>query len=319
MSTQVEQRLWSDVAALIGNFEDRRVGSPGHLAARQWVQRRLSDLRLSPFRDGSYVLPYESRFANVVGVVPAAPGSDPHAKPWVLGAHYDTVPFTPGADDNAASVAVVLEVAARLMARPVNRPVVVPIFDAEEPPYFRTEQMGSRRLVEDHLGDHVHAAVILDLVAHQVQAPGLGDLVGFMGAESHPAWAETVRAVAQEFGPLLSLPNAVMPDMSDHYAFRLQGLPFIFVSCGQGPHYHMPTDTIENMDLPKAARVADMVERLIRGADASPFDGAVTHDASLLSYDLLRDLLGTEALTQLGVGSSQDVDRGLRHLVGLLR
>lgn len=328
MSSQVEARIHADVAAMIANFEDRRVGSAGHLAARQWAERRLGELGLTPYAGKGFVLPYGPRsegsgfahgFANVVGVVPAAPGSEPDAKPWVLGAHYDTVPFTPGADDNAASVAVVLEVAARLKVRPVNRPVVVPIFDAEEPPFFHSELMGSTRFVEDHIGSNVHAAVILDLVAHAVQAPGLEALVGFMGAESHPAWADTVRAIAHGFGPLLSLPNAIMPDMSDHRAFRLRGLPFMFVSCGQGTHYHMPTDTIENMDLPKAARVADMVEALIRGADAAPFEGAVAHDASPLAYDLLRGLLPAPTLQRLGVNSSADVNDGLRQIVGLLR
>lgn len=191
MGNQVVERLRADVAALIATFEDRRVGSAGHLAAREWVHRRLSGMGLEPYKDGEFVLPYGpephgagpgKRFANVVGVVPAAPGTSPAAKPWVLGAHYDTVPFTPGADDNAASIAVVLEVAARLLERPVSRPVVVPIFDAEEPPYFHTELMGSVRFAKDHIGQNVHAAVILDLIAHPVPAPGLEDLVGLMGA-----------------------------------------------------------------------------------------------------------------------------------------
>lgn len=185
MRAEVERRLLSDITAIISTFEDRRVGSPGHLAAREWAHQRLRGLGLAPYKGGEYVLPYGANpraganagdhdygVANVVGVVPAANGSDPAAKPWVLGAHYDTVPYTPGADDNAASVAVVLEAAARLLARPVSRPVVVPIFDAEEPPYFHTDRMGSTRFVEDHSGTNVHAAVILDLVAHQIPALG---------------------------------------------------------------------------------------------------------------------------------------------------
>lgn len=327
MGSQIVERLRADVAALIATFEDRRVGSAGHLAAREWVHQRLREVGLTPYKDGEFVLPYGpqphgagpgNQFANVVGVVPAAPGSDPAAKPWVLGAHYDTVPFTPGADDNAASVAVALEVAARLLERPVSRPVVVPIFDAEEPPYFHTELMGSVRFVEDHIGQNVHAAVILDLIAHAVPAPGLEHLVGLMGAESHPAWADSVRAVAQEFGPVISLPNEIMADMSDHYAFRRAGLPFMFVSSGQGTHYHMPTDTVENLDLNKAARVADLVEGLIRGADAVPFGGAQPHDTSQLDHDLLQALLGPAGLAGVGINSSADVRAGLRRLVGVL-
>ncbi|MFA5552266.1 MAG: M20/M25/M40 family metallo-hydrolase [Trueperaceae bacterium] len=327
MGSQTAERLRADVAALISGFEDRRVGSAGHLAAREWAHQRLREMGLKPYKDGEFVLPYGpephgagpgSRFANVVGVVPAAPGADPAAKPWVLGAHYDTVPFTPGADDNAASIAVVLEVAARLLERPVSRPVVVPIFDAEEPPYFHSDLMGSVRFVQDHSGPNVHAAVILDLIAHAIPAPGLEDLVGLMGAESHPAWADSVRAVAQQFGPAISLPNEIMADMSDHYAFRLAGVPFMFFSSGQGPHYHQPSDNMANLDLNKAVRVADMVEGLIRGADSLPFDGARQHDASPLDHELLQGLLGPAGLAGLGISSSADVRRGLQNLVGVL-
>lgn len=139
-----------------------------------------------------------------------------------------------------------------------------------------------------------------------------------MGAESHPAWADTVRAIARDLGPLLSVPNDVMADMSDHYAFRKAGLPFMFITCGQGPHYHQPSDTVDNLDLAKAARVADMAEQLIRRSDDSPFHGARTHDASPLSYELLQGLLGPAELAGLGVNSSHDVNSGLRRLVSVM-
>lgn len=124
--------------------------------------------------------------------------------------------------------------------------------------------------------------------------------------------------MAQEFGPVISLPNDIMADMSDHYAFRREGLPFMFVSSGQGTHYHMPTDNMANLDLNKATRVADLVEGLIRGADAVRFDGAQPHDTSQLDHDLLRSLLGPTGLAGLGISSSADVRAGLRRLVGVL-
>ena len=62
----------------------------------------------------------------------------------MVGGHYDTVVGTPGADDNATGNAAVLEFARLLRAAPLDRTVRLVAFAKEEPPFFRTEQMGSR-------------------------------------------------------------------------------------------------------------------------------------------------------------------------------
>ena len=56
--------------------------------------------------------------------------------PVLLGAHYDTCDSLPGADDNAAAVPVLLEVAAQMADETLERPVILAFFDAEEPPHF---------------------------------------------------------------------------------------------------------------------------------------------------------------------------------------
>lgn len=304
------ERLRQDISELT-THEDRRVGSAGHAAARAWAEARMQRLGLAPYSGGKYVLPYEDGFANVVGVAPGLSDS----LPIVLGAHYDTVPGTPGADDNAASVAVVFEVAARLVRNPAARPVVIAIFDAEEPPYFHTRLMGSTRFVEDHIGERVHAAVILDLIAHATPLPGLEDIVALMGAESHPEWSGIARRAAELHLQLVTVPNDVLPDMSDHYAFRLAGRPYLFVTCGQGPHYHRPSDTLENLDLEKAARVTDLVEMIVREAGNERFGDALPHDSGPLDYEMLRRVLGDEALAAMGVTSPTHVRDGLGRLV----
>jgi len=273
-----------------------------------------------------WVLPYSETLANVVGIAPSADGASwgttadalPRVNPVVIGAHYDTVPGSPGADDNAAAVAVVLEVAARLVARPAARPVVAAIFDAEEPPYFHSDLMGSVRFVADQLGGDAHAAIVLDLIANHVGIPNLEGLVGVMGSESHHGWPDIVRPVARALGPVLTLPNALMPDMSDHYAFRLARRPFLFLSAGQGQHYHRPTDTPANADMTKAARVADMLERLTRAVAATDWDGSDPHDPSEFDLERLREVLGPEALNQLNVRSPRDAHEALRRLVSML-
>jgi acetylornithine deacetylase/succinyl-diaminopimelate desuccinylase-like protein len=61
----------------------------------------------------------------------------------VVGAHYDTVPGSPGANDNATGVAAVLALARRFAGRPRPRTIRFVAFVNEEPPWFQTEAMGS--------------------------------------------------------------------------------------------------------------------------------------------------------------------------------
>lgn len=307
-------RLRTDVGRLTSH-PDRVVGSAGHVAARTWAVDRFRTLGLASLTGHSFELPYEhrgARFANVAGVIPGSRGEG--GLPVVLGAHYDTVAGTPGADDNAASLAIVAEVAARLVRHPASRPVLVVAFDAEEPPHFQQRTMGSIRFVEDHVGERVHAAIVLDLVAHAIPLDGLRDVVALMGAESHPAWVDVVERLAQGPFSLLTVPNAVMPDMSDHRAFRLAGRPYLFVTCGQGPDYHRPTDTLARLDLRKAAVVADLVEQIVRASAESQMDGATPHDTRDLDYALMKRALTDEALAWFDVRSAADATRGLTRL-----
>jgi acetylornithine deacetylase/succinyl-diaminopimelate desuccinylase-like protein len=130
-------RLRTDVVRL-ARPEGRRVGSRGHDEAAAYLVGRLDEIGLEPYAGGAFKLPYANsvgRFANLVGVVR---GRDRASPPVLIGAHYDTAGDLPGADDNAAAVAIALENARRLMARPIDRDVVIAIFDAADPPYFHS-------------------------------------------------------------------------------------------------------------------------------------------------------------------------------------
>ena len=92
----------------------RMVGSSGHDVAREFLVRRLEVLGCEPYGTDSFELPYSrggQSFCNLAGVVP---GRDRSKKPTLIGAHYDTVIPHPCADDNAAAVAIALEVGRNL-------------------------------------------------------------------------------------------------------------------------------------------------------------------------------------------------------------
>jgi hypothetical protein len=119
----------------------------------------------------------------------------------LIGAHYDNVIAAPSADDNAAAVAIALSAAAALKRAARARDVVVALFDAEEPPYFLSPDMGSVRFCEDQADTRgCHAAIIMDLVALVDACPRPAQL------------------------PLVLVHNDVVGDMSDHHAFRLRNV-----------------------------------------------------------------------------------------------
>jgi hypothetical protein len=165
------------------------VGSRGHAQARAYLERRLAETGLTPYRDGAFALGYRNTRAgvesyNLVGVVP---GRDRGLPPVLVGAHYDSVIAAPCADDNAAAVAIALAAAEALGSGDRARDVVIALFDAEEPPYFLGPAMGSVRFCEDQAdGRGFHAAIVMDLVGHEfaLPRPELANLLVAVGVES---------------------------------------------------------------------------------------------------------------------------------------
>jgi hypothetical protein len=265
------QVLCADVAAL-ATPAGRMVGSAGHERARDFLCKRMSSLGLEPYNGAAgYGLPYQhggQDFFNLVGVLP---GADRQARPVLLGAHYDSVIDAPCADDNAAAVAITLAVAKRLRAECPARDVLVAFFDAEEPPYFLSQAMGSIRFVLDQMDPRgVGCALIQDLTGHDVSLPvpaagsvalpRIKDLVFMTGAESHPRLADLVRGCLDRSNlPVVAALNEHVGDMSDHHAFREMGLPYLFFSCGRWKHYHQRSDTPEKLNYEKMARIAALL------------------------------------------------------------
>ena len=268
----------------------RRVGQPGHDRALDYLDDRLKKIGLETFAGDTYRLPFSGttgfgtrmEFTNLVGVVPGSGRSDgTRSKPILIGAHFDSVIDAPCSDDNAAAVAVVLAVAEKAMARPPTSDLIVALFDSEEPPWYLGPDMGSNRFVADH-GDELDlaGAFILDLVGHDVTIPSIPfarwlprirNFLAVLGAESHPSMAATVeRARSGERGlTVLATLNRYAPDLSDHYAFRTAGFPYLFLSCGQGEHYHSPSDTPDWVNYRKVRKVYRYLDSLVRSLDTA--------------------------------------------------
>ena len=315
-----QDRLMADVLALTADG-GRNVGSPGHQRARDFIVTRLAELGASQYSGDSFLQPYgpeASRFANIIATIP---GADSAKAPILLGAHFDTCGDIPGADDNAAAVAILLGVAESIQKTVCDRSVVLAFFDAEEPPYFQTSTMGSIRFYEDQRTGPVHAAIILDLVGHDVPVEGLEDLLFITGAESDPGLEMAVRHSEPESGvrtvPTLNSYVGVV-DLSDHHIFRENERPYLLLTCGRWEHYHMPTDTPDKLSIGKIEAVANYVVTLTESLCKSSLDGPFLGNETLRTEIYFLDKNIQPTLRDLGIYLPLSTRSDVDSLVSLL-
>ena len=197
----------------------------------------------------------------------------------VLAAHYDTVAGSPGADDNASALAVLLEVAHRLNARPVHRPIRFIAFCLEE------DHLRGSRAYTDHLaatGQPITGAVVLECVGYArdepdsqrippgipIPVPSTGNFLAVIGNQASAAFTRHVSDNLLAHVPVVPLivpgNGEQLPDTrrSDHTSFWEQGFPAVMLTDTanfRNPHYHRPTDTLDTLNLDFMVAVADGV------------------------------------------------------------
>ena len=191
----------------------------------------------------------------------------------VVGAHYDSVPGSPGADDNASGVAVLIELAR------MELPARFVAFANEEMPYFDSDEMGSFAWAARARsgGENIKAMLSLEMLGYYRDTPGSqhypplfagfypdrGDFIGFvadLGARRlvHQA-IDAFRRHAKFPSEGVAAP-AFIPGVtwSDHWSFRRHGYPAIMVTdtaFHRYSHYHLASDTPEKLDYARMARV----------------------------------------------------------------
>jgi Zn-dependent M28 family amino/carboxypeptidase len=216
----------------------RETGTDGGRRARSIVVDALRSAGLDPVTQD---LP-DIRGANVLATLPG------DTDPWVMiAAHYDHLGTRNGhvfrgADDNAASVAVLVEAASRLVAhRPEGRGVIFAAFDAEEPPYFATGQMGSQYFVRHPLVplERLDMMICLELIGHTIGGGVLPDTVGnalfVLGGERSEGTPAMLDALSTCTPGLIAhrADAEIIPPLSDHLAFWEREVPFMLLSGGR--------------------------------------------------------------------------------------
>lgn len=248
----------------------RKTASPGGRRAKGLIVDALRGVGLDPAEQPVPV----SGGINVLATVPG------DIDRWVLvAAHYDHLGASPGgaiyrgADDNAAAVAMLVELARSLTAkRPTGRGVMLAFFDAEEPPWFTCEGMGSQHFVRAPTVplDRIDLMVCLELMGHALGVAGLPASVRntlfLLGAErSEGTGALVDRIATSESGVIVRRADAeIIPPLSDYDSFWRKEVPFVLLTNARSRHYHTPQDTPEHLDLPKMQASARWIERLVR-------------------------------------------------------
>lgn len=206
------------------------------------------------------------------------------AKNLIVGAHYDVHGETDGADDNASGVAGVLETA-RILAKEkkhLKHNVEFVFYTLEEPPYFRTEQMGSAfhaKAIEKYK-DRIAGVFILEMIGYFDQRniqkypvglklfyPAHGNFIGavsnFDSNRLGSAYCAAMKQMKRLDCQRLVAPSFVTGvDFSDHLNYWNAGIPAIMITDTaffRNKNYHTKNDTVETLNLQKMKYVIDGV------------------------------------------------------------
>jgi Zn-dependent M28 family amino/carboxypeptidase len=225
------------------------------------------------------------RYRNLIATIE---GADCERPRLLLGAHYDAFPGTPGADDNASGVAVLLE-AARLARhwRPAATVEFVAFTLEEFQDLFGFILIGSRHFTRKarRAGHEYRGALILESVGYtaredgsqrippvvKVDAPRRGDFLAVVANRPSRPLMESFCAAARKSSPDLPLVSCQVPfsgylvpqaRLSDHASFWSRGYPALMLTdtaMFRNPHYHRAGDTVATLDFSFMAKVTRAV------------------------------------------------------------
>jgi acetylornithine deacetylase/succinyl-diaminopimelate desuccinylase-like protein len=280
---EVADRLRLHVAKLAAEIGPRHVHRPRALAeARDYIAAQLGSLGYPLSRQT-----YEVAGLEVTNVEAEQRGREHPDRILVVGAHYDSVPGCPAANDNGSGVAGLLEVARLLAGRAAPLTVRFVAFVNEEPPWFQTERMGSlvyARAAKER-GDDLAGMISLETIGYYSDEPGsqsypfpfslfyprTGNFIAVVGNVSSRG---LVRRCVGAFREHARFPceGAAVPGWipgigwSDHWSFWKVGCPavmFTDTAPFRYPEYHSPRDTPERIDYERTARVVVGIARVV--------------------------------------------------------
>jgi Zn-dependent M28 family amino/carboxypeptidase len=282
----LEGDLRRHVAALAGEIGERNLFLPEKLEA---AENYIRSVFMAHGYDGSSLK--EQLFSvqgNVVrNLMAEVRGTDRPEEIVILGAHYDSVAGSPGANDNASGVAAMLALSRVARRQRFARTVRFVAFVNEEPPFFTKEAMGSRVYAHSARAGREDVVAMLSLEtigyysdARKSQAypapfgllyPDTGNFITFV---SNYRSRTLLHQVMSAFRGSAQFPSegAAAPEWvpgvgwSDHWSFWKEGYPGVMVTdtaLFRYPHYHTAQDTPDKLDYPRMARVVAGLQQVL--------------------------------------------------------
>jgi hypothetical protein len=289
----LREELRANVQKLAGEIGERNMSHYVQLnAAADFIEDSFSRAGLRTRRD-SYEVRGEACHnieAEIPGSLQGATASQPSDLPIiVIGAHYDSVFGSPGANDNGSGVAAMLALARRFASANPKQTLRFVAFVNEEPPYFLSGEMGSqvyaRRCKER--GDKITAMISLETIGYFSDAPAsqrypspglslfypnVGNFIGFVSNVHSRALLRRVISLFREHAKIpsegASLP-AFIPGVSwsDQWSFWQHGYPAIMITDTapfRYPYYHSSNDTPDKLDYDRFTLVVSGMEKVIQ-------------------------------------------------------
>lgn len=288
---QTGERLKAHLQALTVTIGERSVRLPNNLnRTAEYITSFYKDIGIS-----AHTEPYNYqniKVANVVAEISSGSAGSVPSHKYIVGAHYDSVSGTVGADDNASAVAVQLETARNLKAlldqKELDLGVKFVSFALEEPPVYGTRYMGSRVYAKKARKENekIDGMICLEMVGYSCYEPGCqqypfplqffgypkeGNFIGIVGSFKSIGFTKALFNGFQKNQDLpvikISVPfnGWILPAvrLSDHASFWDKGYKAVMITDSayfRNPHYHLPSDTMEKLDY---RFMAELVESLM--------------------------------------------------------
>jgi len=282
----LREELRANVQKLAGEIGERNMWHYAQLnAAADFIEDSFSHAGLRRRRDS-----YDVHGQACHNIEAEISGARPEI--LLIGAHYDSVFGSPGANDNGTGVAATLALAKRFVGRKPEHTLRFVAFVNEEPPYFLSDEMGSFIYAGrcKARGDKISAMISLETIGYFSDAPhsqtypspGLGlfypKVGNFIGFVSNVPSRALLRSVVALFRKHAKLPSegAALPGFipgvswSDQWSFWRQGYPGIMVTDTapfRYPYYHSSSDTPDKLDYDRFTLVVSAMEKVIEGLD----------------------------------------------------
>lgn len=265
-------RLYEHVKQLSVRIGSRSIYDYEKLeATKHYILSYLKDLGYTPI-----IQDYNYNGKTYSNIIASIKGSEYPGKTVVVGAHYDTVYGTPGADDNASSVAVLLELCRALKDFLPRRTLKLIFFTLEEPPSFRSKFMGSYIYASEAKakGENISAMVCLEMVGYYSDKEGgqtfplpfmslmYPSTPNFIAVVGNLPSRNLVKRIKNFINKSSKIPVETLStvsfvpgvDFSDHRSFWKMGYPAVMITDTafyRNPNYHSAKDTIDTLNFDK--------------------------------------------------------------------